>query len=215
MRTRLVAFDMDGTLVDTVSSWAFVHHHFGEDNSEALRLFLTDRIDDSEFIRRDLALWSKHDPQLTSARLKAILDRVPLVTGAPELFDGLRRAGVTTAIVSGGIDLLADRIGRELRIDHVLANGFEVDASGRLTGEPIVRVPIRGKGGVLRALQERLRIPPESTAAVGNSEIDVAMFERAARSVAFRPEDDLVRGRAGLLLAGTDLAECLSYLIGA
>jgi len=46
---RFVAFDMDGTLVDVVSSWAAVHEHFGESNDESVRLFMTDQIDDVEF----------------------------------------------------------------------------------------------------------------------------------------------------------------------
>ncbi|MHB8351375.1 MAG: HAD-IB family phosphatase [Thermoplasmata archaeon] len=213
MPIRLAAFDMDGTLVDVMSSWAHVHQHFGEDNSEALRLFLDDRIDDDEFIRRDIALWWKHDPGITTQTLGRILDTVQLMPGARELFDGLHAAGVATAIVSGGIDLLADRIGRELGIPHVFANGFLTDPAGRLTGEPLVRVPIRRKGEVLRALQEKLRIPREATAAVGNSDIDAAMFLESGRSIAFCPADDHVRAHATKILPGPDLAPCLAYLL--
>lgn len=213
MPIRLAAFDMDGTIVDVMSSWGHVHHHFGEDNSEALALFLADRIDDEEFIRRDIALWWKHDPAITARRLREILDTVPLMPGARELFDGLHAAGVVTAIVSGGIDLLADRIGRELGIDHVFANGFRTDPAGRLTGEPVVRVPIRRKGEVLRELQRTLRIPRAATAAMGNSDIDAAMFDESTRSIAFRPADDHVRSRATKVVIGPDLGPCLEYLL--
>ncbi len=213
MRTRLAAFDMDGTLVDVMSSWAYVHQHFGEENSEALALFLADRIDDDEFIRRDIALWWRHDPEISTATLARILAPVPLMPGARELFRGLHAAGVETAIVSGGIDLLAERVGRELGIPHVLANGFRTDARGRLTGEPVVRVPIRRKGEVLRALRERLGVPAEATAAVGNSDIDAAMFAESGRSVAFCPADDHVRARAAKILTEPDLAACLPYLL--
>ena len=48
---RLVAFDMDGTLVDVASSWQAVHHHFGDHNDEGLQRFLANEIDDIEFIR--------------------------------------------------------------------------------------------------------------------------------------------------------------------
>lgn len=214
MRTRFVAFDMDGTLVDVASSWAEVHRHFGESNSAALELFVNDRIDDREFIRRDIELWWKHDPQLTSEKVRKILDGVPLIPGATELFEALHAEGVTTAIVSGGIDLLAERIGRELGIPHVLANGFEVDGTGRLTGGSVLRVPIKRKGEVVRDLQRRLGFSKAESAAVGNSDIDVAMFRECAKGVAFLPADEHIRTHATHVITSPDISECLPYLLG-
>ncbi|EQD33941.1 phosphoserine phosphatase, partial [mine drainage metagenome] len=119
---KLVPIDMDGTLVDVESSWAAVHHYFHDHNADGLRDFLAGRIDDHEFIRRDVRIWQRHDPDLTLDLIDRILADVPLMPGAAALVDGLRAAGVRTAILSGGIDRLADRIGRELGIDMVLAN---------------------------------------------------------------------------------------------
>lgn len=213
MATRLAAFDMDGTLVDVVSSWAEVHRHFGESNSEALDLFLADKIDDREFIRRDIALWWKHDPELTTGAVDRILADVPLMPGAQELFEALHRRGVTTAIVSGGIDLLAHRIARRLDIPHVYANGFEVDAKGRLTGGGVVRVPIKRKGDTLRALQHELGISKAETASVGNSDIDVQLFRQSRIGIAFLPADDHVRDNATRIVTSHDLSECIPYLL--
>jgi len=203
---------MDGTLVDVASSWAAVHAHFGERNADGLRRFLANEIDDEEFIRSDLVIWRRHAPELTVGDLEAILDRVPLMPGAAPLFAALRRRGVRTAIVSGGIDLLARRIARELGIDVALANGFRVTSSGRLTGEGIVRVPIHGKEHVLEGLQRQLGIAPQETASVGNSEIDVGLFRRSRLGVAFLPEDDAVRRAADRVVAERDLARVLDAL---
>lgn len=211
---RFVAFDLDGTLVDARSSWGWVHDHFGESNAEALRLFLEDRIDDVEFIRRDIRLWWKHRPDLTVQEVEAILEGVPLMPGAHDLFEELRRRRVTTAIVSGGIDLLAKRVGRELHVDYVLANGFRVTSEGRLTGEGIIRVPIKQKEEVLARIQAQLGFSVEETGAVGNSEIDVGLFRRSRVGVAFLPEDDLVRAAATAVVDRRDLAEVLPHLTG-
>ena len=209
---RLVAFDMDGTLVDVGSSWAAVHAHFGEKNPEGLRRFLANEIDDAEFIRSDIEIWRRHAPELTVQELEGILENVPLMPGAAELFDGLRGRGVRTAIVSGGIDLLARRVARELRIDLALANGFRVTGSGQLTGDGIVRVPIHGKEHVLERLQAQLEVAPKETAAVGNSEIDVGLFRRSRLGVAFLPEDDAVRRHADRIVAERDLGRVLDAL---
>jgi phosphoserine phosphatase len=210
---RLAAFDMDGTLVDAVSSWAAVHEHFGDHNTEGLRLFNAGDIDDHEFLRRDIAVWWRHNPDLTMDDLEAILAEVRLMPGAHALFDALRAAGVTTAIISGGIDVLARRVARELGIDVALANGFRVDASGRLTGEGIIRVPIREKEAVLRKLQDDLGIGPDQTASVGNSEIDVGMFRRSSVGIAFVPEDDAVRNGATAVVEEKDLARLVPLLV--
>lgn len=209
---RLVALDMDGTLVDVESSWASVHSYFGEQNADGLRRFLANEIDDLEFIRSDIRVWWKHRPDITIDELEEILDGVPLMPGADALIRGLHGHGVRTAIVSGGIDLLAHRVARDLGIDVVLANGFRVDSAGRLTGDGIVRVPIHAKEQVLTALQAQLGIDPSETASVGNSEIDVGLFRRSRIGVAFRPEDDAVRRGASTVVSEPDLSRVLDVL---
>ncbi len=209
---RLVALDMDGTLVDVESSWAAIHHHFQDHNADGLRDFLAGRIDDHEFIRTDIRIWWRHAPDLSVEDLEGILASVPLMPGAHTLVDGLHARGARTAILSGGIDLLAHRIARELGIDLVLANGFRVTSEGRLTGEGIVRVPINGKEKVLEGLQHQLGIAPSETASIGNSEIDVGMFRRSRVGVAFLPADDLVRAAAAHVVTEGDLGRALDAL---
>jgi len=203
---------MDGTLVDIESSYATVHGYFGERNDDGLRRFMANEIDDEEFVRSDIRIWWKHRPNLRVDELEEILAGAPIMPGADVLLRGLHARGVRTAIVSGGIDLLAHRVARDLGIDVALANGFRVDPDGRLTGEGIVRVPVQHKEEVLTALQAQLGILPEETASVGNSEIDVGMFRRSKVGIAFRPEDDTVRRAATAIVPGSDLAEVLEVL---
>ncbi len=205
---KLVPIDMDGTLIDVESSWAAVHGHFRDHNADGLRDFLAGRIDDHEFIRTDVRIWKRHDPGLTVEDLDRILADVPLMPGAHELIDSLHAAGARTAILSGGIDRLAERIGRELGIEIILANGLRTDGAGRLTGEGVVRVPIYGKEKVLEGLQHRLGILPAETASIGNSEIDVGMFRRSRVGVAFLPADEAVRRAATHVVEEKDLRRC-------
>jgi phosphoserine phosphatase len=203
---------MDGTLVDIESSFATVHAFFGERNDDGLRRFMANEIDDEEFMRSDIRMWRKHRPDLDVEELEEILGSAPLMPGAEALIAGLRGRGIRTAIVSGGIDLLARRVAKDLGIDIALANGFRVDAEGRLTGEGIIRVPIHHKERVLATLQEQLGIDPSETAAVGNSEIDVGLFRRSRMGIAFRPEDEDVRRGATHVVPGSDLRPVLDVL---
>jgi phosphoserine phosphatase len=209
---KLVALDMDGTLVDVDSSVAAVHHHFDDHNAEGLRDFMAGRIDDHEFIRTDVRIWQRHAPDLTVEDLEVILARVPIMPGAATLIQGLRARGVRTAIISGGIDLLAHRVARELGIDLSLANGFRVDKDGRLTGEGIIRVPVKQKQEVLAGLQHQLGIGIPDTASVGNSEIDVGLFRRSRVGIAFLPADEDVRKAATHVVTQKDLGEVLQLL---
>jgi phosphoserine phosphatase len=211
---RLVALDMDGTLVDVPSSWGAVHDHFGDSNSEGLRAFMENRIDDAEFVRSDMRIWFRHQPDLSYSDLEGILRDVPLMPGARTLIDGLHARGIRTAIVSGGVDVLARRIARELGIDRVLANGFQTDGAGRLTGEGIIRVPIWGKEEVLAALQKELGVTVAETGSVGNSEIDVGLFKRSAVGVAFLPADASVTKAATVIVRERDLSKVLPHLVG-
>ncbi len=209
---KLVAFDMDGTLVNVSSSWAFVHEHLGLSNAEGLRRFMEGSIDDLEFIRSDVHMWKSVRPGISVEDLEEILAQVPIMPGAHDLMRGLRERGILTAIVSGGIDLLARRIGRELRIDYVLANGIRTDPAGHLIEEGILRVPIKKKDEVLARIQEQLGVRPDETASVGNSEIDVALFRRSRVGIAFKPEDRAVRASATDVLADHDLTHVLRVL---
>lgn len=209
---RLVAFDMDGTLVDVISSWAEVHRHFHDNNDEALRAFMADEIDDVEFTRRDLEVWHRHKPDISREDLIEILSGVPLMPGARELFRALHEGGLRTAIVSGGLDVLAERLQRELGIDVVLANGFEMEGGGRIV-RGIIRVPVKQKERVLRELQASLGLGPEVTASVGNSEIDVGLFRASRLGIAFSPDDDYVRRHATTVVEERDLRRLIPMLL--
>jgi len=209
---RLVVFDMDGVLADVESSWVFVHQRFGVNNEHSLHAYLRGEIDDLEFIRRDIALWRKKRDGIDEHAIAGILDDVPLMAGAKETVAGLKKKGYRTAIVSAGIDLLADRISKECGIDTYLANGLMKLPSGVLTGEGILNVKLMDKGEAVVKTAAELGVRLEDTVSVGNSRYDVTMFERTGTSVAFHPSDDYARAHAQIVVEEGDLTTLLEYL---
>ncbi|MGQ9587257.1 MAG: HAD-IB family phosphatase [Thermoplasmata archaeon] len=209
---RLVVFDMDGVLADIESSWVYVHRHFGVNNDHSLRAYLRGEIDDLEFIRRDIDLWRKKDPEVTENKIRKILDGVPIMPGAHETMKELRRIGAKTAIVSAGIDLLAERIALELSMDLQLANGLARDATGRLSGEGILRVRLMDKGDAITEASRKLGVPLDNTVAVGNSKYDVSMFRKAGLGIAFRPMDETIRRSTHAAVEEKNLSGILRFL---
>ena len=210
----MAAFDMDGVLVDSISSWVHVHQQFGVNNDHSLLAYLGGEIDDREFIRRDIALWKKAEPGVTLDRIRDMLASAPLVPGAAETMEELRRRGFKTAIVSAGIDLLSERVAKELRMDLQFANGLCADDSGRLSGEGVYRVRLMEKGKTVTEAASMLGVGRDNIVSIGNSRYDVSMFEHSALGIAFCPEDDLIKDRADAVVYEKDLRNILEHLDG-
>jgi phosphoserine phosphatase len=209
---RLVVFDMDGVLLDTPSSWRHIHNHFRTTNDESVTTYLRGEIDDAEFIRRDVSLWRDHGRLVKKEMVERILDGIPFMPGAEECVRTLSAQGVQTAIVSAGLDFLAERVARTLGIGLVQANGVRTDRHGRLTGEGIVVVRLTCKEENVRWLSKETAVPLSEVAAVGNSCFDIPMFEVSGFGVAFDPEDVCVRTSADAVVTSKDLRDVLSVL---
>ena len=209
----LVAFDMDGVLVDYSSCWTWVHHHFGVDNEPALLSFVNGEIDDREFMRRDIALWRAKNPQLDMEGLRCILEPLPFNEGIRETVAVLKQRGIKTVIVSGGLDIVAERIAERYGFDDFIANGVEADRSGRLTGEGILRVELLNKRLALESLLRKYSVIPERAACVGDSFIDIPMFRACGMSIAFNPLDRRVSESATQVVRDRNLNAVLPFIL--
>jgi phosphoserine phosphatase len=117
--------------------------------------------------------------------LDAAAARIRLMPGARELIATLHRAGVTTALVSGGFTVFADRVAAELGFDRVIANRLDI-IDGKLAGT--VTPPIATaatKREALLSLVAELGLSPAETIAVGDGANDLPMLETAGFGVAF------------------------------
>jgi len=209
MKFDMAAFDLDGVMVAERSSWEWVHRHFGVDNSESLTAYCSGKIDDMEFMRSDIAMWKRKDPEVTLDKIRSILLGASIVNGAKETVRKLKKAGVRTCIVSGGIDLLAEHIGELCGVDRVMSNGLTADKDGRLLGEGILRVKLRDKASALKGVMGEFGIEPERCAAVGNSWVDVSMFRASGYGIAFNPIDCETIKEADIVIESDDLRDIL------
>jgi phosphoserine phosphatase len=174
--TRLIVFDLDGTLLEAESSWGTVNDFFENDNSETLQLFRSGAIDYPECMRRDVAAWPN---SLHISRIRDALSGWILRPGAEELLETLHEWGIETAILSGGIDVLASQVAAQLGIEQCVANELITDERGFLTGESRMRVdPLRKEIALAQLCRER-NVALERCVTIGDSEMD-GSFLRAS-----------------------------------
>ena len=182
---RLIAFDLEGTLVKSISSWVELHKKFGtwEKGKEYAELFFSGEIDYVKWAELDASLWKGH----TREEITEWANSVEYMDGAEELIEFLRGNGFKIAILSSGLMCLARRIAEELNVDYVYANELLFDENGVVTGKVNPLVDFKSKGAILRELKEELK--PELTVAVGDGYNDLSMFREADVAIAINPHE--------------------------
>lgn len=211
-KVELVMFDMDGVLTDIVSSWKYIHDYFNTSNERSVNDYLKGNIDDMEFIRRDASLWKENGKSIKKDKLVEILSDVPLMKGAEKCINYLSKNNIKTAIVSAGLDILADRVAKELGIDYVLANGIRTDTEGYLNGKGILGVKLMYKDKAVKSFAKKNKIPLERIVSVGNSCFDIPMFEITGLSIAFNPGDECTKKAADISVESKDLSEIILFV---
>ena len=176
---RLAAFDMDGTVLEHNSSWVAIHQHYGTGTKAAtsLRLYTEGKIDYKEFMRRDIASWPK---DITRDEISDILSDYTIRREAPSTFLELRERSIKTALVTSGIDILANKVAKELKIDYWVANGLKFNRRGILQPDGIGRVDPTKKNIAYEKLLSKVGIPNKQTIAVGDTIYDLSFLKSAA-----------------------------------
>ncbi|MGN0137918.1 MAG: HAD family hydrolase [Candidatus Methanomethylophilaceae archaeon] len=209
----LVCFDMDGTLTKLRSSWCWVHSCFEVDNEPAYQAFCNGEIDEPEFMRRDIALWTNKNPDVTIRDIAVLFRDMPLIDGIQETIACLKANGIRTVIISGGINLAAEMLAREFGFDDYIADEILAYDDGKLTGEGKMNVDLRDKGINVRQYIEKYGTTMERTVSVGNSFTDIPMFKNSGMSIAFNPTDPYTQKAATHTVFSENIADILDFIM--
>lgn len=124
--------------------------------------------------------------------LDEVAQEVVLTAGAAEFTNAIHAAGGRVALVSGGFDLIVQRIAAAVGVDYAEANHLEV-VDGKLTGRVLGTVVDRAhKATVLRRLAADWQIDLSRTIAVGDGANDLDMVTAAGMGFAFCAKPALV-----------------------
>lgn len=179
---RLIAFDMDSTLIMTevIDELAKVAGSASE-VSKITERAMQGQLDFSDSLKQRVSLLAG----LPEEKMKVIANRLPLTEGAKTLVRSVKKLGYKTAILSGGFTYFGKILQEILDIDYVFANELEV-VNGQLTGrvlEPII--DSERKADLLRMLAKKENISLQQVIAVGDGANDLAMLQAAGLGIAF------------------------------
>jgi len=181
VKYKIIFFDMDGTLIKCKSSWEIVHKRFGtvKEAKRTLKEYSEGKISYNEFMRRDIGLWINKRGKVHVREVEDILSRFELTKGAKEVTGKLKSMGLKIVIITAGIDLLAEKVGKEVNADRVYANKLMTDDKGYLIGEGIEIVDPRKKDIILEKVAREENVLLEETIAVGDTVYDLEMLRKA------------------------------------
>jgi phosphoserine phosphatase len=212
----LIAFDMDGTLIDGRVVFA-VGDRFGL--SDKVREIQGNHILHGYEQSRSIARLFKG---LSANDITKGIESINLMKNCERVVRELKEQGHVLGIISDSYNIAANYIAEKLNFDFCEANMLELDRNRKLTGN--ISMPLGWqkigcyckisvcKRYFLEKNVQKFQIGPECTVAIGDTKSDLCMIEKAEIGIAFMPKHRILEERADVSIKEPDLANLRQFI---
>ena len=214
MATKLVAFDMDGTLLAGRLIFALANR-FGF--TKKLKTIMEGSGPEYEKTRRIASLLEG----ISLKQFYNVMGLIPLSAGSEAVARELKHRGYIVAIISDSYTLATEWLRERLGLDYTIANEL-ILKNGKLTGE--IKMPLGWakaeeqclkhsvcKLTALVHLSQKTGIPLTRCVAIGDNLADVCMVEEAGLGIAFEPKHPKLEKAADVIIS-EDLSRILPFI---
>ena len=186
---RLICFDMDSTLIETVViDELAIRAGVGDEVKAITERAMRGEIDFTESFRERVALLKGLDESV----MQDIAEHLPITEGVDRLMYVLKKYGYKIAILSGGFTYFGQYLQQKYGIDYVYANELEI-VDGKLTGRYLGDVVDgKRKAELLRLIAQVEKVDIAQTIAVGDGANDLPMLGVAGLGIAFHAKPKVV-----------------------
>ena len=185
---KLAVFDFDSTLMDgeTIEFLA-KELNLMDEVAKITKEAMEGKLDFFDSLVKRVALLKG----LNEAKVNEICHNLPLMPGAKEAVEGLKKKGYRVVCFSGGFRNATSHFAKILHLDADFSNYLHAKdgiLTGLVGGEMMFG---DSKGKMLLRLQKLLNASKEETLVVGDGANDLSMFQYAKTRIAFCAKDIL------------------------
>jgi phosphoserine phosphatase len=213
----LIAFDMDGTLIDGRLVFALADR-FGL--SDKVRQIQENRI--LHGYEQSISI-ARLFRGLSANNITEAIESIRLMKNCEKVVGELKEQGHILGIISDSYDIAVNYVAKKLNFDFCESNTLELDGNRKLTGN--VNMPLGWqKNGCyckisvckrycLERNAHKFQIGAGCTIAVGDTKSDLCMVENAAVGIAFMPKHRILEDRADVSIKEPDFANLRQFII--
>ncbi|MBV0926348.1 HAD-IB family phosphatase [Halomicroarcula limicola] len=210
--SRLVVFDLDGTLTRQRGGFKLLHTLYGtaEAGEELTAKYESGEVTFEEWCRMTVDTW--RNAGVTAADIDRATRAVKPKRGATEVLDSLEAESIPFGILSAGVGNLAHRFEQQ-DLEFIRGN-FLRFSDGHLSNIDVGVGPSK-KGELLREFRGEL--PETEIRYIGDSHTDTEAFEEADTAILFDPDErvpDAAIDAADTIVESDDLRDTSEFLLG-
>lgn len=215
VKPKLVAFDMDGTLIQG---------RLIEVISKKFKL--SDKVSS---IQSDSSLLGYQKTRLIASFLKGFkkkdivdsIDSIPIMHNADRIVTWFKKNGYKTGIITDSYSIAAQVVAKKLELDFCSANEL-ITEDEMVTGEIVmplgwekINCPCNisiCKRFHLTHYAKKYGVEIKDTIAIGDTRGDICMIKQAGLGIAFMPKDQDIIKQSKNIIHNPDLIEVLNYM---